>query len=143
MDFLIVIILILGVIAAVQKIRVYELSDDLKGKETEEVTEKDNKLNAMLMFFGMIGFFVYFVYQFIATQNIMLPVAASEHGPEIDMMFNITVLIITIVFFITHGYMAWYAYRYYFRKDNKATFYPHNDKLYGEMLCIHPQKKQG
>jgi len=129
MDFLIFIVIILGVIAAVQVIRVYELSDDLKGKETEEVTEKDNKRNAGLMLIGMIVFFVYFIYQFIVSKNIILPVAASEHGPEIDRMFYITVWIITVVFFVTHAFLAWFAFRYYYRKDNKATFYPHNDKL--------------
>jgi len=128
-ELLTYIAIILFIITFVQIVRINELLSDLTDKETEEVSEKDNKRNAGLMLIGMIGFFVYFVYQFIASQNIMLPVAASEHGPEIDRMFNVTVLIITIVFFVTHGFMAWYGFRYYFRKDKKATFYPHNNKL--------------
>ncbi|MCH8163554.1 MAG: cytochrome c oxidase subunit II [Proteobacteria bacterium] len=128
-EFFIYIAIILFIITFVQIVGINELLSDLTDKKTEEVSEKDNKRNAWLMLIGMIGFFVYFVYQFIASQNILLPIAASEHGPEIDRMFNITVLIITIVFFITHGLMAWYGFRYYFRKDNKATFYPHNNKL--------------
>ena len=129
MNFIIFVVIVLGVIAAAQLIRAYELFDELRGEETEEVKDKDNRRNAGLVLIGMLVFFAYVVYQFISSQNILLPVAASEHGPIIDRMFNTTALIIIVVFFFTHALLAWFAYNYYFKKDNKATFYPHNDKL--------------
>ncbi len=129
MNFIIFVVIVLGVIAAAQLIRAHELFNELKGEETEEVTDKDNRRNARLMLIGMLGFFAYFVHTFISSQKILLRVAASEHGPIIDRMFNTTAFIIIVVFFITHALLAWFAYNYYFKKDSRATYYTHNDKL--------------
>lgn len=61
--------------------------------------------------------------------NQILPIAASEHGIKIDQMFNITLIITTIVFVITHIILFLFAYKYNYKKKNKAYYYPHNNTL--------------
>ncbi len=54
---------------------------------------------------------------------------ASEHGPGIDSMFNITLLFTGIVFIITQVALFYFAWKYRAKKNTKAYFYSHNDKL--------------
>jgi len=129
MDLLDIIVIVLGLVAGWQVIRVYELSEDLNGSETEEVTEQDNKFNSVLVFLGMLGFMAMVVYEFIVYQKYLLPPASSAHGPEIDQLFNVSMVIIGIVFFICHAVMGWFAFKYFNRKDRTATFSTHNNKL--------------
>lgn len=131
MDFLLFVVIILGVVAFAQLIRVFELSEELKGEEAldVEVTDRENKWNSRLMFYGIIAFILYFFYLIYIYKDVLLPEAASEHGPAIDSLFNVTVYIISSVFIITHLAMGYFLYKYYKREGNKAIFYTHNDKL--------------
>lgn len=54
---------------------------------------------------------------------------ASEHGPGIDSMFNITLLFTGVVFIITQVALFYFAWKYRAKKNTKAYFYSHNDKL--------------
>ena len=49
MDTLIYLVVFLGIIAAWQVIRVYELSEELRGNDTEEVSESDNRFNSIMI----------------------------------------------------------------------------------------------
>jgi cytochrome c oxidase subunit 2 len=54
---------------------------------------------------------------------------ASVHGQWIDDMFWTTMIVIGIVFVLTQILLFWYSYRYQYRADKKAYYYPHNNKL--------------
>lgn len=128
-QFLVYVAIILGVLAIGYLVRVFELASSLKGAKPEVITEKDNKLQARLMLLFLFAFFTYSIWNLIEFAPRMLPVSASEHGVEIDWLFNFNMIIIFVVFIITHIALFWFAYKYYGRKGIKVTYLAHNNKL--------------
>jgi cytochrome c oxidase subunit 2 len=55
--------------------------------------------------------------------------SGSVHGEQIDFMFNVTLVITTIVFVITHILLFGFAYKYIGSNKRKAYYYPHNNAL--------------
>lgn len=127
--FLVILVVLLAVVLIAQLIRVFELASELRGKEANEITERDNKMNAGLMMLFMIAFFGFCFWQYFAWKDFLLPESASEHGLEIDWLLNFNFLIIIVVFFITNAILFLFAFKYYARKDNRATFFSHSNKL--------------
>ncbi|MEL6865631.1 MAG: OmpA family protein, partial [Bacteroidota bacterium] len=56
-------------------------------------------------------------------------ISASEHGGELDSLFNVTLIFTGIVFFITQILLFWFAYKYKYKKGRVALFMPHDNKL--------------
>ena len=127
--FLVYVAIILGALAIGYLVRVFELASSLKGTKPEVITEKDNKLQARLMLLFMFAFFAYSVWNMIEFAPRLLPKSASEHGVEIDWLFNFNMIIIFIVLAVTHLALFYFAYKYYGRKGNVATFIAHDNKL--------------
>jgi cytochrome c oxidase subunit 2 len=127
--FLVYAVIVLAIIAIAQLVRVFELASELKGSKEHEITEKDNRFNARMWMFFMIAFFSFCIWQFFKYKDRLLPVAASEHGLEIDWLMNLNMIIIVIVFFATNVLLFYFAYKYYGRKNVQATYYPHDNKL--------------
>lgn len=107
-------------------LKVYEL--------TREAQDKPkginwNAINGILFaIFLVVG--LYGVYwEYTVHGSMILPEAASEHGKKIDNMFNITLIITTIVFILTHIVLFGFAYFYRNTGKRKAYYYPHNNAL--------------
>jgi cytochrome c oxidase subunit 2 len=126
---LIYLVVILGILAIGQVLRIFELASELRGVREEKVTDKDNKLNAGLMLVFLFAFFAFCIWQVVAYKDKLLPEAASVHGVQLDWLFNFNMIIITIVFVITHILLFYFAYKYYFRPEVKASFFAHSNKL--------------
>ncbi|MFZ5551854.1 MAG: cytochrome c oxidase subunit II [Bacteroidota bacterium] len=126
---LIVLIILLGIIAIAQLMRVYELSSKLRNKREEDISEGDNKLNGTLMLVFMIAFYAFFIWQLAVYGGGELGPSASEHGVSTDWLLLINFYIIITVFFITNTLLFYFAYKYSYKKDRKALYYPHNNKL--------------
>tara|TARA_Y100000994_G_scaffold195497_1_gene165096 strand:- start:963 stop:1910 length:948 start_codon:yes stop_codon:yes gene_type:complete len=58
-----------------------------------------------------------------------LPVAASEHGPIIDSLWDTTMGLIIIVFLILTPMLFGVSFFYRGKKENKASYITHNNKL--------------
>lgn len=132
MHYLIYIILILAAAAIWQLVRVVELSSKLKGVDPNKVTESDNRMQGRLMllfYFLLMGFCTW---QFFEYKDRLLPISASAHGLETDWLLNFNFLICILVFFITNFLLFYMGFKYYGRDGQRATYYPHNNKL--EML---------
>ncbi len=127
-SLLVLITIVLGVIAAVQLSKVYQLAAKLRNHREEDISLADNKMNAWLMLVWMIVSFATVIYFYIAYGD-FLPESASEHGKDIDMLFTVNIVIITIVFFIVHFFLFYFAWKYYYREDRKAFFFAHSTKL--------------
>lgn len=128
--FLIIVIAVLGIIAFAQIVRVFELSTDLKGKkDPNDVTEKDNNIQGILL--GVFGLLLVgsFVAMLIGYDKVLLPKSASEHGVEIDNLMMISMVMIIVVFFITQPLLFGFAMKYRGIKGRKAVFMEHNNKL--------------
>jgi cytochrome c oxidase subunit 2 len=105
-------------------LKVYELTRETQGKA--EGINWDTVNGVLFALFLVVG--LYGVYwEYTVHGNMLLPEAASEHGVKIDSMFNITLIITTIVFVITH--IALFLFAYMYKNDNKrkAYYYPHNN----------------
>lgn len=107
-------------------LRVYELTKETEGKSNPI---NWNTINGVLFVVFLIvgGYGVY--WEYTVHGSMILPEAASEHGERIDMMFNITLIITTIVFVLTHIALFLFSYFYRSRADRKAYYYPHNNTI--------------
>ncbi|MBB6502679.1 cytochrome c oxidase subunit II [Pedobacter cryoconitis] len=106
--------------------RVYELTREAQDKPAGI---NWNTINGVLfVIFLIVGLYgVYFEYT--VHGNMLLPEAASEHGKKIDQMFNITLILTTIVFIGTHLVLFLFSYFYKNTGKRKAYYYPHNNAL--------------
>lgn len=129
MDLLIIIAVVAGIIAIAKVVKVLELVSNAKGENSYNVTERENNIQAKLMPVFLVAYFAFIVWQLVAWGDRMLPVAASEHGVVVDELMNITWLIITPVFIITHILLFYFAWKYAYSKDRKAKYFPHDNRL--------------
>jgi cytochrome c oxidase subunit 2 len=107
-------------------LKVYELTRETQGKP--EGINWNNINGVLFAIFLVVG--LYGVYwEYTVHGNMILPEAASEHGKRIDEMFNITLIITTIVFIVTHIILFFFTYYYKSKGNRKAYFYPHNNAL--------------
>jgi cytochrome c oxidase subunit 2 len=88
-----------------------------------------NRTNAILMMvFLVVSLIVLTWYSVARFDEYALPVA-SEHGVTIDRLFWVTMGITGFVFLITQFLLFWFPYRYQYREDQKALYFPENNKL--------------
>ncbi len=100
----------------------------VKGNHNKRETSANN-INAILLpVMFIVGLIAVFWYNGEAVDH-FLPESASEHGHWTDDMFWITTVIISLVFVITNFVLFYFAFKYRFKEDRKATFYPENNKL--------------
>jgi cytochrome c oxidase subunit II len=119
------------IVVAVQIGRISELSAKIRGEESAEL--ESNNFNARLGVFFVVAFLVTCVASAWYYKNYMLgygPLTqASEHGPKIQRLFNITLFFTGIVFVLTHIALFWFAYKYRGEKGKKVLFIPHDNRL--------------
>lgn len=127
--FLVYVAIILTVFAIGYIIRVFELASSLKGNKPNEVTEKDNRLMSKIMLTFLVVFFAFVIWNLKSYLPLMLPESASEHGVGLDWLFNFNMAILFFVFTATHILLFYFAFKYYGRKGNIATYFTHSNKL--------------
>ena len=129
--FIIIITVALFFIALVQLMKIYDLAAKVTGtKNQEKVSRSENMLMANLMLVFMLAFFGFVIWLIIEYgANSGLYEAASKHGKDIDDLLMINWYIILPVFFITNTLLFGFSWKYYYREERKALYYPHNNKL--------------
>ncbi|WP_316817060.1 cytochrome c oxidase subunit II [Pedobacter nyackensis] len=107
-------------------LKVYELTreaqDKPKGINWNTV---NGVLFALFLIVGLYGVY----WEYTVHGKMILPEAASEHGKKIDQMFNITLILTTIVFIVTHILLFTFSYFYRYTNKRKAYYYPHNNTI--------------
>ncbi len=126
---LIVLVIVLAVIGIAQIVKVYELSASLSGRKEEDYSPVSNKVNGNLMLLFVLSLFAFFIYELFAYQDILLPVAASEHGVEVDRLLGFNWIIIFTVFFIVNFLLFFFAKKYAYDPKRKAFYLAHNNTL--------------
>lgn len=126
-----IIVLVFILIAIWQMVKIFDLAQARKGSsDTGVATDKDNAINGYLM----MGFLV-FIYAITIISMAKwgdLPLisnAASEHGPSIDNLLIITLVVIFFVQTVTQFLLHYYAFKYRGEKGKKALFFADNNKL--------------
>jgi cytochrome c oxidase subunit II len=125
----IIVLVVLVVLTIVQVMRISEISSEIQKGKDNEVTEKDNDTQGTLMLLVGFGFIISVIVMYVAWGKLLLPAPASEHGSEIDSLWNLSMLIINVVFFIVQPILFYFAFKYRGKKGTKAVYYEHNNKL--------------
>ncbi len=131
MGLTIVLFIILFTVFVVQIGKARELASIVRADPGEE--DEINKFHAGVGMFFMVAFLlicVWSFYHYIPTSLGWGPnTAASEHGTEVDRLFNVTLFFTSIVFFLTHIALFWFGWKYRGIRGKKATYLAHNEKL--------------
>ena len=126
---LLALVLFLLVFAIAQIIRIYELSVKASNRDEYVVTNKDNSNQGRLMLVFGIALLVSFVVMAIAWNPLALPKPSSLHGVEIDRLWDVSMGLIVITFFIVQPILFWFAYKYRGKEGQKASYVEHNNQL--------------
>ena len=129
MVLLVSITILLVIVSAAQILKIAELKAINKGEKIYEISEKDNRIQSILMLVFLVYYFAFFAWQYYKWSDLMLPKAASAHGVGIDNLMNVTWMLIIPVFIITHILLFWFAFKYAFKANRKAVFFSHSNKL--------------
>lgn len=129
MNLLIFLVIILGVLVFTRLMSIMQLATSLSGQKEEDVMQKDNRINALLMLWFMIAGLALVIYQTLKYKKFMLSVPASVHGVITDNLLYWNFAIIGLVFFATHIVMFWYIYKYQYRKERRAYFFHESVKI--------------
>jgi len=127
-NLLIIFSVVLVAAGITQVVRILELTAGISGRDNK-VTDKDNKMQGGLMLLWLFVMLGGFIWMLVVWGPKMLPESASAHGVQIDNLFNITMAIIIVVFFVTNILLFYFAWKYKGEKGKKAYFLSHNNKL--------------
>ncbi|TYA74546.1 cytochrome c oxidase subunit II [Seonamhaeicola marinus] len=128
-----IIVLVFILIAIWQMVKIFDLAQAKNGGEDDNpgvATDKDNTLNGYLMM-GFLAF-IYIITIISCVKWGDLPLlsnAASEHGPTIDNLMIISLVIIFFVQTITQFLLHYFAFKYKGEKGKQALFFADNNKL--------------
>lgn len=118
-------VLLIAILLAI--FRITRLLRIAKGTSREQVDEVGNSWNAIMMLVFLVGTFgLMFWYSYTYFDDYTLPVASTQ-GVITDNLFWVTMAVTGVVFIITHILLFWFAYRYQYKKNTYAHFYPHNN----------------
>ncbi len=121
-------VLLLGIVFVAQVVRVFELSSLIK-KTTNEVSDASNHVNGVLLLIAGIGLLIFFFWQRAEWMDQTLQLAASEHGLVVDVLWDVTMGLIIFVFLLLTPMLFGFAYLFRGKKDRKASYITHNNKL--------------
>jgi cytochrome c oxidase subunit II len=125
--FLTITVIILVFIIIYQIGKASEYATILRGEE--KVKAQTNRTIAWLM----VVVFILGVWGIYMCHNLLkdrlLPIAACKNGEAYDSMFNVTIIVTGIVFFLTQGVLFWFAFRYQATEKRTSFYFPHNNKL--------------
>jgi cytochrome c oxidase subunit 2 len=128
-EILLLAILVLIFVIIFQIAKASEYVSVLKGEE--KARKQNNKINAFLLIsfliFGLIG--IWWCNDLYYGKTLFPQGAASVLGEKIDLMLYITIGVTGVVFVITQVLLFWFAYKYQEKDDNKAFYFPHDNKL--------------
>jgi cytochrome c oxidase subunit 2 len=100
-----------------------------KGKDANDIDTAANNLHAYLfLILPVLGTIWAFWY---ASQHPTLwgQPDAVLHGKAYDSLSKVAHIIIILMFLITNAALFFFTFKYRYKKENKATFYPDNTKL--------------
>ena len=125
----VLIVIVLGIVAVAQLVRLYELSSKLRKEGEHETNTRDNNLNAKMMLVFMAFLFIGFIYLMRNYGWTGRGNAASVHGRDLDWLLNLNFALITVVFFLMNALLFGFSYKYIRKEGVKAYYFSHSNKL--------------
>lgn len=130
MKFLIVLVIVLVIVALAQLMKVYELSSKLRNKDEADVTLGETKFNAGMLLVFYLTLMISSTWMFFHYgPRPGLEISASEHGNDIDFLYDANWIILLTVFYLTQTLLFVFAIKYQKKKGRKAVFFAHSTKL--------------
>ncbi|MBP1838374.1 cytochrome c oxidase subunit II [Formosa algae] len=126
----IILVLVFILIAIWQMVKIFDLAQAGLPENDQVATEKDNTINAYLMM-GFLAF-IYIITIVCIVKWGDLPLlsnSASAHGPEVDNLMIISLVLIFVVQTITQFLLHYFAFKYKGQKGRKALFFADNNTL--------------
>lgn len=131
-----VLCVILLAVFIVQVGKARELASIVRNDPAEQ--DEINKFQAGLGMVFMVAFLtacvVSFIYYIPTSLGWGPNIAASEHGPRVDYLFNLTLFFTFIVFVLTHIALFWFTWKYKGRQGRIGLYWAHNETL--EMIWM-------
>ncbi|HAW52768.1 MAG TPA: cytochrome C oxidase subunit II [Flavobacteriales bacterium] len=129
MTFLTIVAVFLVLFVIGQVLGVFELSAKLRGRNVYDVTEKESKVQSVMMLVFLAAYFTFILWQVNKWGGSTLPVPASLHGVTTDTLLSITWWIIIPMFVLTHILLFYFAFKYVYNKNRRAEYFAHSNKL--------------
>jgi cytochrome c oxidase subunit II len=125
--FIIIALIILVFIVIYQIGKASEYAAVIRGEEKVK-TSTNRTIGVLLLVMFFLGLWGIWECNEMLKDR-LLPVAASPSGVNYDMMFNVTLIVTGIVFFLTQAVLFWFAFKYKASDNRTAFFFPHSNKL--------------
>lgn len=126
---LIFIIVLFVAVAMWQMVKIFDLAQ-VGASNNQVATDKDNRFNGYMMIAFLIFIYAITIASFMYLGDLPLTSnSASEHGPGIDNLMIISMVVIFIVQTVTQFLLHYFAYKYKGEKGRKALFYADNNTL--------------
>ncbi|WP_274473941.1 cytochrome c oxidase subunit II [Mangrovimonas aestuarii] len=124
-----ILVLVFVLVAIWQMVKIFDLAQ-ANANNNQVANDKDNRINGSLM----LGFlaFIYVITIVCVWKWGDLPLlsnSASAHGPQIDNLMIISLVLIFIVQTLTQFLLHYFAFKYKGEKGKKALFYADNNTL--------------
>ncbi len=130
-SLLVLIILVLLSIAIWQLTKIFDLTQIGKKSGSSQIANDDDNNVQGYLFFGFLGF-IYLTTIICLVKYGNLPLignSASEHGPMVDNLMVISLVLIFIVQTFTQALLHYFAFKYRGKEGNKAFYLADNNKL--------------
>lgn len=130
-SLLVIIVLVLLGIAIWQLTKIFHLTQvgAALRDDSQIANDRDNNVNGYLMF-AFLGFiYLITIYSLWKWGHLALGTPASEHGPQVDNLMAISLILIFIVQTITQFLLHYFAFKYRGKQGKVAYYFADNDKL--------------
>jgi cytochrome c oxidase subunit 2 len=124
-----IIVLVFILVAIWQMVKIFDLAQ-AKNQNSQIATDKDNTLNAYLMMGFLAFIYIITIVCFVKWGDLpLMSNSASAHGPTVDNLMVISMVLIFVVQTLTQFLLHYFAYKYKGEKGKKALFFADNNKL--------------
>ncbi len=124
-----IIVLVFILVAIWQMVKIFDLAQ-AKNENSQVASDKDNTINGYLMMGFLAFIYIITIVCFVLWGDLpLMSNSASEHGPTIDNLMIISMIIIFITQTITQFLLHYFAFKYKGEKGKKALFFADNNKL--------------
>ncbi|WGD35452.1 cytochrome c oxidase subunit II [Olleya sp. YS] len=126
-----ILVLVFIFVAIWQMVKIFDLTQVGKTTDNNQVAnDNDNRINGYLMIGFLIFIYVITIVCFVKYGDLpLMSNSASEHGPGVDNLMVISMIVIFFVQTVTQFLLHYFAYKYKGEKGKKALFYADNNKL--------------
>jgi len=126
---LIFVIVLFVAIAMWQMVKIFDLAQ-VGTPSSQIANDNDNRINGYLMIGFLIFIYAITIVSFYYLGDLpLIGNSASEHGPGIDNLMIISMIVIFFVQIVTQFLLHYFAFKYKGQKGRKALFYADNNTL--------------